>query len=89
MIILKPKLRKVFFRCRFLIVAERQSAFSLIVACVGGRPGFRLRSRAVFERMEESDWTPFKNLSPDPWPRVKVLLEAADKSRATARWCCP
>ena len=32
---------------------------------------------AIFERMEESDWAPFKNLSPDPWPRVKVLLEAA------------
>ena len=33
---------------------------------------------AIFERMEESDWAPFKNLSPDPWPRVKVLLEAAE-----------
>ena len=32
----------------------------------------------IFERMEEPDWAPFKNLSPDPWPRVKVLLEAAE-----------
>jgi hypothetical protein len=32
---------------------------------------------AIFERMEEADWVPFKSLSPDPWPRVKVLLAAA------------
>jgi glutathione S-transferase len=43
----------------------------------------RMQSRpsvkaAIFERMEESDWAPFKALSPDPWPRVKVLLEAAE-----------
>jgi glutathione S-transferase len=33
---------------------------------------------AIFDRMEESDWAPFKALSPDPWPRVKVLLAAAE-----------
>jgi hypothetical protein len=49
---------------------------------------------AIFERMEESDWTPFKNLSPDPWPRVKVLLEATSNSpvsqgRPTGVWCWP
>jgi glutathione S-transferase len=43
----------------------------------------RMQSRpsvkaAIFERMEESDWAPFKNLSPDPWPRVQMLLEAAE-----------
>jgi glutathione S-transferase len=42
----------------------------------------RVRNRAsvtaaIFERMQESDWTPFKNLSPDPWPKVRALLRAA------------
>lgn len=32
---------------------------------------------AIFERMRESDWAPFKNLSPDPWPKVQTLLQAA------------
>jgi glutathione S-transferase len=42
----------------------------------------RMRERssvkaAVFDRMQESDWAPFKNLSPDPWPKVQALLHAA------------
>jgi glutathione S-transferase len=42
----------------------------------------RMRKRAsvntaIFERMEEADWAPFKNLSPDPWPKVQALLQAA------------
>jgi glutathione S-transferase len=32
---------------------------------------------AIFERMRDSDWAPFKNLSPDPWPKVQTLLQAA------------
>ena len=32
---------------------------------------------AIFDRMQESDWGPFRNLSPDPWPKVRSLLEAA------------
>lgn len=32
---------------------------------------------AIFERMREADWAPFKNLSPDPWPKVQTLLQAA------------
>jgi glutathione S-transferase len=32
---------------------------------------------AIFDRMQESDWAPFKNLAPDPWPKVRSLLEAA------------
>jgi glutathione S-transferase len=41
----------------------------------------RVRSRpsvksTVFERMGEADWNPFKNLSPDPWPKVQSLLKA-------------
>jgi glutathione S-transferase len=42
----------------------------------------RMRARAsvkaaVLERMQETDWAPFKNLSPDPWPKVQELLRAA------------
>jgi glutathione S-transferase len=42
----------------------------------------RMRERpsvkaAVFERMSEADWAPFKNLAPDPWPTVQNLLKAA------------
>jgi glutathione S-transferase len=32
---------------------------------------------AIFERMGENDWAPFKNLAPDPWPKVQTLLKAA------------
>jgi glutathione S-transferase len=31
----------------------------------------------IFDRMEEKDWAPFKNLAPDPWPRVQALLKVA------------
>ena len=42
----------------------------------------RMRERpsvkaAIFERMEETDWAPFKNLAPDPWPKVQALLQVA------------
>ena len=42
----------------------------------------RMRDRpsvktATFERMSEADWTPFRNLAPDPWPKVEALLQAA------------
>ena len=32
---------------------------------------------AVFDRMRDADWAPFKNLAPDPWPKVQALLKAA------------
>jgi glutathione S-transferase len=32
---------------------------------------------AIFDRMQDSDWAPFRNLAPDPWPKVRSLLEAA------------
>jgi glutathione S-transferase len=32
---------------------------------------------AIFDRMKEADWAPFRNLSPDPWPKVQSLLKAA------------
>ena len=31
----------------------------------------------IFKRMTEADWAPFKNLAPDPWPKVQSLLKAA------------
>ncbi len=42
----------------------------------------RMRERpsvkaTIFDRMGESDWAPFKNLAPDPWPKVQTLLKAA------------
>ena len=41
----------------------------------------RMRTRpsvkaAIFDRMSEADWAPFKTLAPDPWPKVQKLLEA-------------
>jgi glutathione S-transferase len=32
---------------------------------------------AIFNRMTEADAAPFKNLQPDPWAKVRELLEAA------------
>ena len=32
---------------------------------------------AIFDRMGEQDWAPFRNLAPDPWPIVKEMLSAA------------
>jgi glutathione S-transferase len=42
----------------------------------------RVRNRpsvqsAIFDRMCETDWAPFRNLAPDPWPKVQSLLKAA------------
>src|SRR5580658_6914496 len=31
----------------------------------------------IFDRMQEADWAPFRNLAPDPWPLVQQLLKAA------------
>jgi glutathione S-transferase len=41
----------------------------------------RMRGRssvitAIFDRMSEADWAPFKSFAPDPWPKVQELLEA-------------
>ena len=32
---------------------------------------------AIFDRMKDADWAPFKNLAPDPWPKVQQMLKAA------------
>jgi glutathione S-transferase len=42
----------------------------------------RMRERgsvkaAIFDRMSETDWAPFRNLAPDPWSKVESLLQAA------------
>jgi glutathione S-transferase len=42
----------------------------------------RMRERpsvkaTVFDRMKDSDWAPFRNLAPDPWPMVQALMKAA------------
>ena len=39
---------------------------------------------AIFDRMSEADWAPFKNLAPDPWPKVQALLKAALTSATRA-----
>ena len=31
---------------------------------------------SVLDRMTETDWAPFKNLAPDPWPKVQSLIAA-------------
>ena len=41
----------------------------------------RMRARpsvkvVIFDRMTDNDWAPFKNLAPDPWPKVQELLRA-------------
>jgi glutathione S-transferase len=38
------------------------------------RPSVRA---AIFDRMTDADWAPFKDLAPDPWPVVQSLLKAA------------
>ncbi len=43
-------------------------------ARVRARPSVKA---AILDRMSEADWAPFRNLSPDPWPKVQTLLKAA------------
>jgi glutathione S-transferase len=31
----------------------------------------------IFDCMTESDWAPFKEILPDPWPKVRAILKAA------------
>jgi glutathione S-transferase len=42
----------------------------------------RMRERpsvkaALIDRMTDMDWAPFRNLAPDPWPKVQSLMKAA------------
>jgi len=41
---------------------------------VQARPSF---TQAIIGRMTEADAAPFKNLSPDPWPKISGMLKAA------------
>jgi hypothetical protein len=43
-------------------------------ARVRARPAVKA---ATVDRMTEQNWAPFKNLSPDPWPKVLNLLKAS------------
>jgi glutathione S-transferase len=33
--------------------------------------------QALWKRMTDADWAPFKNVQPDPWPKVSTLLATA------------
>lgn len=42
----------------------------------------RVRAReatqaAIFSRMTDVNWAPFKNVSPDPWPKIEALMQQA------------
>ena len=43
-------------------------------ARVRSRPSVKM---AIFDRMTEQNWALFRNLAPDPWPKVQALLTAA------------
>jgi glutathione S-transferase len=53
---------------------ERQPSIDEWWERVRTRPSVKA---AIFDRMTETEWAPFKNLSPDPWPKVRSLLAAA------------
>jgi hypothetical protein len=33
--------------------------------------------QAMWSRMGEGDWAPFRSIQDDPWPKVQTLLKAA------------
>lgn len=53
---------------------ERYPAVAKWWALMRERPSVKT---TIFERMSDGDWAPFKNLSPDPWPKVQTILKAA------------
>ncbi len=53
---------------------EPYPAIAKLWGQVRERPSIKF---AIFDRMTEGDWAPFRNLSPDPWPKVQTLLKAA------------
>jgi len=53
---------------------ERYPAIAEWWVRVRARPSVKA---AIFDRMTEADWAPFRNLTPDPWPKVQTLLAAA------------
>jgi glutathione S-transferase len=55
-------------------IVDRYPAVGDWWARVRERPSVKT---AIFDRMTEADWAPFRNLAPDPWPKVADLLKAA------------
>jgi glutathione S-transferase len=55
-------------------IVDRYPAVGDWWARVRERPSVKA---AIFDRMTEADWAPFRNLAPDPWPKVADLLKAA------------
>ena len=53
---------------------DRQPAIAKWWERIRERPSVKA---TIFDRMSETDWAPFKNLAPDPWPKVQTLLQAA------------
>ena len=53
---------------------DRYQAVADWWARVRARPSVKT---AIVDRMTEADTAPFKNLAPDPWPKVQELLKAA------------
>jgi len=53
---------------------DRYPAVAEWWARMRGRPSVKA---AIFDRMSDADWAPFKSLAPDPWPKVEALLKAA------------
>ena len=53
----------------------------------------RVRNRpsvqsAIFDRMRETDWAPFRNLAPDPWPKVSRCSRPPDSVRGPNPTSC-
>ena len=53
---------------------EKQPAVADWWARMRARPSVKA---AIFDRMSENDWAPFRKSAPDPWPRVQIMLRAA------------
>ena len=65
------------FRLELLKLAgmwERYPAIGDWWARMRERPSVKT---TMIDRMTEMDWAPFRNLAPDPWPKVQSLMKAA------------
>jgi glutathione S-transferase len=61
------------FRPRFLKMPREQWLAEINKAPLKRRAEYK---RSVIEFGLATDWAPFENLEPDPWPRVEALLKA-------------
>jgi hypothetical protein len=63
--------------CNFEGAADPLSGRGAPPSPTGGRARDRASVRtAIFDRMSEADWAPFRKLAPDPWPKVQELLKS-------------